>query len=773
MTVTINYNALGGSMDDRTYVEAIMIACNGGTGLAMEDSPLAQSVKFHQGDDAWITHRRFLSYDKELWLHVTPDEWLDIVEDDAANGVLVQCHNEPRIGEDNVEEFVAWMVACIRIAHSRGIRLAPCAFAVGNPHEALIENGAFDDLLMELGPDDALMVHEYFQDHPLAEPEAGWLCFRLEYWMERMVLLETECRTIIVGEYGRDIGGGKHDGWRDTGWTAQQYAHKCEEGLLEYWNLSLLYDIDVYINIFCAGHGAGNDWQSFNVEGVVEIEDMIMDWNNEHSEDGFPMPSPPAELFDMMLYVCPPGSKKFRLFGMGDEAMQCTQEQDGWVLQRKNELSEEFQVTDIMIKRGADTSMLYTDDGKYHGQFYIQWTDVQPPSYGADWCPRLMRQGETFARNPRIRYYDWKGNILNDYVDHTTLHFLRWEQQHTFLKSGITVPDVVVLSWANEEEYYYAKNYGLVGWKNLVTKQESFIGSYDAVNIRNPVSHPIPRPQVPYPPPAKEEPVYPPGENPIRAVVNLKDGISLRVEPDAQAFRIRVIPKGEEVTLYTAPTVQADGYAWLRVHTDRNEDGWSAQYVNGADSFIPAPEPVPPSSWIVHLDVPYVNQKNEDPTANLSQNDCGVASMLMMQRYFLFVETALVASIPTVDDLVPYTALKDPTVKGLGFKDIIRLANQLGFNAYSHTPCPLEVIRGFLDELLPVMCLLDYKQFNPAHVGNNFSHFAVAIGYNETHFLFHDPYEAGPNYSIANAQLQDAMTGTPGNSPETQGMVLR
>lgn len=290
----INLNGLGNTFANRNLLidEAITI---GGCGLTMDDLYFAQTLQARGGKEAVIVHRHYLDLDNngdgdedELYKRIAPDAWLNIVQAEGANGVLLQYHNEPVITASTVDDFVANNVALIKAAHARKLHVAVGAFSVANPAEKLITSGAFDPMLLALDADDALLLHEYFIKRPTDESEHGFLCGRVEWWLERMVLLKCRCRTVVIGEYGRDLGGGQHDGWRDqkdekgNPWTPEHYAALLLEGMDEiYLPLAKQYGFRILVDVFCAGSGYGR-WTSYNVEGEQKIYQPLTRWNKEH-----------------------------------------------------------------------------------------------------------------------------------------------------------------------------------------------------------------------------------------------------------------------------------------------------------------------------------------------------------------------------------------------------------------------------------------------------------------------------------------------------------
>lgn len=89
--------------------------------------------------------------------------------------------------------------------------------------------------------------------------------------------------------------------------------------------------------------------------------------------------------------------------------------------------------------------------------------------------------------------------------------------------------------------------------------------------------------------------------------------------------------------------------------------------------------------WTYRLPVPYVSQTSS--TASKSNNDCGVASLLMQIRYWMRRHDLLVPGIPTVDMLIPYTRLgQTPPPHGLTFAELDTLAGQLGYKTTYRQP---------------------------------------------------------------------------------------
>lgn len=281
-------------------------------------------------------------------------------------------------------------------------------------------------------------------------------------------------------------------------------------------------------------------------------------------------------MFDMLQYICPPNGRKYRLGGMGDENCQCTQESDGWILQRKNKHVEEFYVTDTIIGRGADTSEISRDGVNPTGRFYVQYTGS---SYGAPWCKRFMQVGESFKRSPRIVFYDYRTNILSDYQDVSTL-VVNNHHDKIVSPTGVTTWDVLELQWGGEEIYYYGYGFGLVGWKNLRTNQGSYVISVTAT-IMTPFPAPILRPKVAFPN-FDVEPKMPEYPKPytlggwksgiIEKTIH-PNGANVRSEPSVKNNNVVTSVSKGTTLQYREKSFRNESYDWYYVKI-LNTEGW-------------------------------------------------------------------------------------------------------------------------------------------------------------------------------------------------------
>jgi hypothetical protein len=241
-----------------------------------------------------------------------------------------------------------------------------------------------------------------------------------------------------------------------------------------------------------------------------------------------------------------------------------------------------------------------------------------------------------------------------------------------------------------------------------------------------------------------------------------KSFVNIRAEPNASSARVGTFAAGAVITLRPQKTPVLNGHAWFAVETPAV--GWAA-----ADVFTYQVGVVTPEAWTVNLLVPYVNQN--DTNADVSFNDCGIASLLMQIRYWCIQHGLKTPSLPTVDDLEKYTPLALPNPPhGLTFADIATLAGKLGFATQYIQPISMADITRYLDADKPVMCLLDYSVYSPGAA--KIAHLLIVKGYSDTDFNTADPYLRGDNVRISKAQLSAAMASSPGNALGFQALIL-
>lgn len=192
--------------------------------------------------------------DATVYASQSPQDWLTARAALAAQGDWLYVLNEPA-GYGDLDTLVKWLIEVMRIAKNAGIHCVVGNWGVGSPDEKLIENGTFDALAAAIGDWHVLGLHEYFKNDAAAE--APWLCGRCSYWLERYPHL-----PIVLTEHGRDVGGGRNDGWQGTGWGESGYETRLSAAAPVCENLPRC--------LFCWGYGAGNQWLSFDVQSTSD-----------------------------------------------------------------------------------------------------------------------------------------------------------------------------------------------------------------------------------------------------------------------------------------------------------------------------------------------------------------------------------------------------------------------------------------------------------------------------------------------------------------------
>lgn len=175
--------------------------------------------------------------------------------------------------------------------------------------------------------------------------------------------------------------------------------------------------------------------------------------------------APPAPVYDMMQFMADGGGVLYEVrHSSGAQARHQTQFTGGRFFHTKgNEIRaewEELWSTEEIIYRGTDTS-------PGNDQFYTLYEDDVA---GSAWSPRHWRVGDLYERNPYVVFYR-KGDcsIVASGFQQSWLRFEAYHPTLTF-DSGIALDNVIELTWLLSpdgepiESYFYAADYGLVGW---------------------------------------------------------------------------------------------------------------------------------------------------------------------------------------------------------------------------------------------------------------------------------------------------------------------
>ena len=203
----------------------------------------------------------------------------------------------------------------------------------------------------------------------------------------------------------------------------------------------------IHINLQVSGHGLSG----YVVPDVVDPEPYVS------------MEPQVVGMYDMGVYFLPVQNYGDIVilennWGQGDERQQLQSvpvASDVHSFVTKNTQYEQRLITSNWIDLELDTS----PDGTHY--------------YEVDghWLPRYMRLGETFARTETVRHYRKSDCVKVDEITWSSLlKFAAHYQTYTVQNSGLQVAEVIELRWLLngqiEEYYFYAKNLGLITWKN-------------------------------------------------------------------------------------------------------------------------------------------------------------------------------------------------------------------------------------------------------------------------------------------------------------------
>lgn len=230
-------------------------------------------------------------------------------------------------------------------------------------------------------------------------------------------------------------------------------------------------------------------------------------------------------------------------------------------------------------------------------------------------------------------------------------------------------------------------------------------------------------------------------------VVNVRSGHSIYTPV------VKTLRQGDHVT-YRATGIKQDSYTWTEI---------SAPVIGFVASEVCRIEPLadPPK---VLLPVPYYSQLAAD--ADDINNDCPEACTLMCIQYDRVRKGQRTMPLLTINMLVRQRADK-PQVLAY----ITDLLVGFGVDARYARPITPDVIRKELDAGRPVIALVAYKHiFQDAFTGG---HYVVFVGYSDDGFTIHDPYKAGSNFYLSNAQADKALSETAAFAAFTyQGVIL-
>jgi hypothetical protein len=162
---------------------------------------------------------------------------------------------------------------------------------------------------------------------------------------------------------------------------------------------------------------------------------------------------------DLLPYIKGDGRQYEIKNAWGSQERLQTQKDGGNFYHVKNAQWEQFFHDNDFIYRDADTS-------PGNNRFY-RLKDADLPR-GSRWLLRRMSIGQTHTQARQVQFYhkgDGSPSVENSGHVTDTIKLVAHHAKYRF-HTGIELDDVIELEWVNgRERYFYAKNYGLVGWE--------------------------------------------------------------------------------------------------------------------------------------------------------------------------------------------------------------------------------------------------------------------------------------------------------------------
>jgi len=194
--------------------------------------------------------------------------------------------------------------------------------------------------------------------------------------------------------------------------------------------------------------------------GYYHAEASVLDAERP-SEKIIEVLKPTGKVYDLKDYIGGDG----RIYEVknadgGQERFQ-TQWDGSTFYQTKNANWEQFFFDNDFIYRDIDTS---PGAGRY---YRLTDNDLKK---GSRWARRKMALDQIFLAKTKVQFYNDRSgekSAENSGDVSNSLQLVAHYDEYTF-RTGITVKDVLELHWLNGgEKYFYAKDYGLVGWERI------------------------------------------------------------------------------------------------------------------------------------------------------------------------------------------------------------------------------------------------------------------------------------------------------------------
>lgn len=349
----------------------------------------------------------------------------------------------------------------------------------------------------------------------------------------------------------------------------------------------------------------------------------------------FPVQEKPiVTTIDMMAHICPKNSTLYRM--SSGENMQSLYDPEGYGRHQKNALWEEIWGETIdgvqYIMRGMDTSSYPLASG---GTVYALYRDAELKKYGAKWLPRFAEVRKTYVRDQVwVQKYAAQNGVKIANGSGRDITYFQIVDYHIIWTTpeGRPVVDVAECVYSHNanlsqvnERYFYAKGYGLVGYRDpnmnvfIVREQPTPLPAQVVLSWWT-------RPPFP-----GDDPMFPPpttGGVRARLTKTPQGIINIRPQPNPNSGStgsgndIGDLINGDEVTYYPNNMVGEWWYIEPLIQVPRTGaqqpavKGWVSRQ-NGAVAFTEVVPPQPPAEKRVS----FTEEQIEEIKTNLEAID--------------------------------------------------------------------------------------------------------------------------------------------------------
>lgn len=385
------------------------------------------------------------------------------------------------------------------------------------------------------------------------------------------------------------------------------------------------------------------DWGNTDGELFIESIELLrvpsdygdavqIDFNdyNEPDPEPEPVPVPPSdgedlpETFDTLDYIRGDGriyELQYKFYGGPGEGTQRLQ------TQYENESRRFFQV------KGAPNSTTFQWEELFYDRTHVwRGVDLSPGGdefyetntqgeYGTRWIPRNPILKKKYRINPTITFKE--KSTLEPVPNKEAYEFPHWLELHAIydeytFESGITLQDVIELRGYldNEghpgpifERFFYARNYGLVGWHDPTKTQHDPKGWRSYIARKDIVANDLQREDIglelPDMPLFEDTqfswPVSDPRWRQVWMSSTHPAGTNVRQRPSTKSQIVGIVEQNTPVLILEGERRTIDGRTWYPVRMsvasgDYGNSGWVRRdVVNWTDEEPVEPPDVPPS----------------------------------------------------------------------------------------------------------------------------------------------------------------------------------